>query len=363
MGFPGRVWAEVDLGAIRHNVRLLRRRSRAPRLMAVVKADAYGHGAVPVARAALAGGADGLAVATVAEGSELRRAGIRAPILVFGDLSPVGLRLAIRERLAVSVHSVPSARRIAASGVEVHLKVDTGMNRWGLEPAEVGEALRALGRPPEGVYTHLACADSDPEATRRQLETFDAVLAAHPFGGALVHAANSAATLWHPHAHYGCVRPGIALYGLHPAGDAGDPGGEGLRPALTLRSYVAAVRRLESGEGVSYGLTFRAPGPMLAATVPVGYADGYRRALSGRAEALVRGRRRPLLGRVSMDACVFGVDGDVRLGDEVVLLGRQGDEVVPAEELAAWAGTINYEITTGLNPRRVERSYADVQGS
>ncbi|QYJ17003.1 Alanine racemase [Rubrobacter xylanophilus DSM 9941] len=363
MGAPGRVWAEVDLGAIRHNVCVLRRRSRAPRLMAVVKADAYGHGAVPVARATLAGGADGLAVATAAEGAELRRAGIRAPILVFGDPSPVDLRLAARERLAVSAHSIPSARRIAALGVEVHLKVDTGMNRWGLEPAEVGEALRALGRPPEGVYTHLACADSDPEATRRQLETFDAVLAAHSFGGALVHAANSAATLWHPDAHYDCVRPGIALYGLHPAGDAGDPGEEGLRPALALKSRVAAVRRLEPGEGVSYGLTFRAPGPMLAATVPVGYADGYRRALSGRAEALVRGRRRPLLGRVSMDACVFGVDGDVRLGDEVVLLGRQGDEVVTAEELAAWAGTINYEITTGLNPRRVERSYADVQGS
>lgn len=365
MGTPGRVWAEVDLGAIRHNVRVLRRRSRAPRLMAVVKADGYGHGAVPVARAALAGGADSLAVATAGEGAELRRAGIEAPILVFGDLTPEGLGLAARERLAVSAHSVPSARRIAASSrkLEVHLKVDTGMNRWGLEPGEVGAALKALGRPPDGVYTHLACADSDPEVTRRQLGVFDSVLAAHPFGGALVHAANSAATLWHPGAHYGCVRPGIALYGLHPAGDSGDPGEEGLRPALALKSYVAAVRQIEAGEGVSYGLVFRAPGPMLAATVPVGYADGYRRALSGRAEALVRGRRRPLLGRVAMDACVFGVDGEVRVGDEVVLLGGQGEEAVRAEELAARAGTINYEITTGLNPRRVERSYADVQGS
>jgi len=362
---PGRVWAEVDLGAVRHNVRTLRRRSRAPRLMAVVKADAYGHGAVPVARAALAGGADSLAVATAGEGAELRRAGIRAPVLVFGDLTPEGLRAAARERLAVSAHSVPSARRIAASDLdlEVHLKVDTGMNRWGLEPGEVGAALKALGRTPDGVYTHLACADSDPEATGRQLALFDSVLAAHPFGGALAHAANSAGTLWHPGSHYGCVRPGIALYGLHPAGDAGDPAAEGLRPALALKSYVAAVRRLEPGEGVSYGLAFRAPEPMLAATVPVGYADGYRRALSGRAEALIRGRRRPLLGRVSMDACVFAADREVRVGDEVVLLGEQGGGAVRAEELAARAGTINYEITTGLNPRRVERSYADVQGS
>jgi alanine racemase len=362
---PGRVWAEVDLGAVCDNVRTLRRRSRAPRLMAVVKADAYGHGAAQVARAALAGGADSLAVATAGEGAELRRAGIRAPVLVFGDLTPEGLRAAARERLAVSAHSVPSARRIAASGLdlEVHLKVDTGMNRWGLEPGEVGAALKALGRTPDGVYTHLACADSDPEATGRQLALFDSVLAAHPFGGALAHAANSAATLWHSGSHYGCVRPGIALYGLHPAGDAGDPAAEGLRPALALKSYVAAIRRLEPGEGVSYGLTFRASEPMLAATVPVGYADGYRRALSGRAEALIRGRRRPLLGRVSMDACVFAANREVRVGDEVVLLGEQGGEAIRAEELAAHAGTINYEITTGLNPRRVERSYADVQGS
>src|ERR687893_358 len=273
--------------------------------MAVVKADAYGHGSVEVARACIGAGADSLAVVTVEEGAELRRAGLEAQILVFTDLLPDRLSLAEAYRLAVTAHSIPSARRIAAHhGIEAHLKVNTGMNRWGVEPSEVGEARKILGPRLAGVYTHFASADSDEGATRRQIESFESVLAAHPFGGILVHAANSAATLWHPRSHYDCVRPGVALYGLHPAGDEGDPAAEGLRPAMTLKSYVAGVRRLEPGDRVSYGLTFRAEEPMLAATVPVGYAEGYRRALSGKGEALIRGERLPLLGRVTMDACV-----------------------------------------------------------
>ena len=360
---PSRTWAEVDLGAVRHNVRLLRRRAGVP-LMAVVKADAYGHGAVPVARAALEAGADALAVVTVEEGAELRAAGIIAPILVFTDLLPHELLPARRHNLTVTAHSVQSARRIAAvPRLEAHLKVNTGMNRWGVESPEVGEARRILGDGLAGVYTHFATADSDASETRRQIGRFDAVLADQPLGGVTIHAANSAALLWHPKARYDLVRPGVALYGLHPKGDGGDPAGEGLRPALALKSYVAAVRRLLPGEGVSYGLTYRAEEPTLAATVPVGYAEGYRRALSGRAYALIRGARRPLLGRVTMDACVFGADDGVEVGDEVVLLGGQGDEGVSAEELGRLAGTINYEITTGVNPRRVERSYTDVRGS
>ena len=360
---PSRTWAEIDLGAVRHNVRALKRRANETRLMAVVKADAYGHGAVPVSRAALEAGADYLAVVTVEEAAELRRAGIEAPILVFTDLLPDRLSLAEELELAVTAHSLVSARRIAARpGLEAHLKVNTGMNRWGVEPHEVGEARRILGSQLSGVYTHLASADCDEAATRRQLSAFNDVLAAQPFGGVLVHAANSAAILWHQDAHYDCVRPGVALYGLHPAGDGGDAADEGLRPAMVLKSYVAGVRRLEAGDGVSYGLTFKAGSPTFAATVPAGYAEGYRRALSGRAEALIRGERRPLLGRVTMDACVFEVDGAVEVGDEVVLLGGQGNGRVTAEELGARAGTINYEVTTGVNPRRVERSYEDVRG-
>jgi alanine racemase len=360
---PSRTWAEVDLGAVRHNVRALGRRAGVP-LMAVVKADAYGHGAVPVARAALEAGADSLAVVTAEEGAELRAAGINAPILVFTDLPPDRLTLAHQHDLAVTAHSLQSARRIASvPGLSAHLKVNTGMNRWGVEPSEVGEVRKILGDGLAGVYTHLSSADSDAEETRRQIGRFDAVLADQPFGGLTVHAANSAALLWHPGSRYDLVRPGISLYGLHPRGDEGDPTEEGLRPAMTLKSYVAGIRRLLPGEGVSYGLTYKAGEPMFAATVPVGYAEGYRRALSGKGQALIRGARRPLLGRVTMDACVFGVDGAVEVGEEVVLLGEQGDEGVSAEELGRLAGTINYEITTGINPRRVERSYTDVRGS
>ncbi len=361
---PGRTWTEVDLGAIRHNVRTLRRRAPGSRLMAVVKADAYGHGAVPVARAALEAGAEGLAVVTAEEGAELREAGIEAPVLVFTDLLPDALALAERYRLTVTAHSPQSAKLIVARpGLRAHLKVNTGMNRWGVGPEGVGEVSRMLGENLSGVYTHFASADSDAEATRRQIEAFGAVLSAHDFGGVHVHAANSAATLWHPSSHHDYVRPGVALYGMHPAGDAGDPHEEGLRPALSLKSYVADVRDLAPGEGVSYGLTWRAGAPARVATVPVGYAEGYRRALSGGACALIGGRRSPLLGRVTMDACVFGVGEEVRVGDEVVLVGEQGEEVLRAEEVARWAGTINYEITTGINPRRVERSYGSVQGS
>lgn len=326
--------------------------------MAVVKADAYGHGAVEVARAALSAGADSLAVVTAEEGAELRYAGIGSPILVFTDLLPERLALAAANGLTVTAHSLRSARSIAGvPGLRAHLKVNTGMNRWGVAPEEVARARRVLGDRLSGVYTHLASADSDPDATRRQLDAFDEVIAAHPLGGLTVHAANSAATLWHPRARHDLVRPGVALYGLHPGGDAGDPYEEGLRPAMTLKSYVAAVRRLEPGDGVSYGLTFRAQRPMYAATVSAGYAEGYRRTLSNTGVALVRGARRPVLGRVTMDAFVVGVDEDVEVGDEVVLLGEQGTERIGAEELGRRAGTINYEITTGVDPRRVERLY------
>ena len=359
---PSRTWAEVDLGAVRHNVITLRRIAPNSRLMAVVKADAYGHGSVEAARAAIEAGADSLAVVTVEEGAELRHAGLGVPILVFTDLPPDRLPLAAEHHLAVTAHSIPSARRIAAHpGLEAHLKVNTGMNRWGVELSEVGEARKILGARLAGVYTHFASADSDEVATLRQISRFESVLAAQPFGGVLVHAANSAATLWYPKSHYDCVRPGGAIYGLHPAN--GDAAAEDLRPAMALKSYVAGVRRVAPGDGVSYGLTFRAEEPTFSATVPGGYAEGYRRTLSGRAEALIRGFRRPLLGRVTMDACVFGVDEEVEVGDEVVLLGSQGTEHVSAEELGSLAGTINYEITTGINPRRVERSYEDVRGS
>lgn len=355
---PSRTWAEIDLGAVRHNVRELKRRAPASQLMAVVKADAYGHGAVDVALAAREAGAESFAVVTVEEGADLRRGGITEEVLVFTDLLSDRLLRAEELRLTVTAHSVTSAKRIAAHpGLRAHLKVNTGMNRWGVERDEVGEARRILGDQLTGVYTHLACADSDTDETKRQLDAFERVLADNPFGGVRVHAANSAGALWHPASHYDCIRPGVAIYGLHPAGNEGDPDDENLRPAMRLKSYVADIRRLEPGEGVSYGMTFRAVEPMRVVTVPVGYAEGYRRALSGKAAALIGGRRRPLLGRVTMDASVFGADESVVVGDEVVLLGEQGEDLISAEEIGRWADTINYEVTTGVDPRRVERSY------
>lgn len=353
-----RTAAAIDLAAIRHNTRTLLSRASGSRLMAVVKADAYGHGAVECARTSLEAGASSLAVVTAEEGAELRDAGITAPILVFTDLLPEKLTLAAARGLTVTAHSLASARAVAKTpGLQAHLKVNTGMNRWGVAPEEVAEARSILGESLRGVYTHLASADSDPEATRRQLDAFDKLLDVHPFSGVTVHAANSAGTLWHSRARYDLVRPGVALYGLHPGGDAGDPYEEGLRPAMTLKSYVAAVRRLSPGDGVSYGLTFRAEEPMYAATVPCGYAEGYRRTLSNTGVALIRGRRRSVLGRVTMDAVVIGADEEVEVGDEVVLFGEQDGERVGAEELGRLAGTINYEITTGIDPRRVERVY------
>jgi alanine racemase len=356
---PSRTWAEIDLSAIRHNVRVLKQRAANTDLMAVVKADAYGHGAVEISRAALEAGADSLAVVTVEEGTQLRDAGIDAPILVFTDLPPDRLSLAVAQDLTVTAHSIQSAKLIAQHpGIKAHLKVNTGMNRWGVEPNEVGAAVKVIGDQLTGVYTHFASADEDEVATKAQISTFDKVLSANSLGDVLVHASNSAATLWHPAARYDCVRPGVSVYGLHPAN--GDAAEEDLRPALSLKSYVAAVRELSPGEGVSYGLTFRAREPMSAVTVPVGYAEGYRRTGSGEARALIGGVRRPLLGRVTMDACVFGVDSSVAVGDEVVLIGNQGEDSIGANEAGRWAGTINYEITTGINDRRVERRYSNV---
>jgi alanine racemase len=234
------------------------------------------------------------------------------------------------------------------------------MNRWGVAPEEAGEARRVLGAQLTGVYTHLASADSDEEATRRQLDLFDRVLAATT-------SAAPSSTPRTPPARSGILAPTATssapaspCTGLHPVGDSGDPADEGLRPALSLKSYVASIRRLAPGEGVSYGLTFRAGEPTLAATVPVGYAEGYRRALSNNSEALIRGKRSPLLGRVTMDACVFAVDESVEVGDEVVLVGEQEGETIRAEEVARRSGTINYEVTTGLDARRVERSYGNM---
>ena len=321
----------VNLDALARNVETLRRASAPADLWAVVKADAYGHGARDCARAALRAGAAALCVATVQEGAALRPSVGGARILVLGPLAPgeEGLAREAALEVAVSTPELPD-------GVRAHVKVDTGMGRYGMSPDE------ALAIPPErvvGVMSHLATADEADEGfARRQLRAFDAVAAAFP--GAVRHVANSAAALRFPEARFDAVRCGIALYGLSPFGD--DPARHGLEPVLAWRSYVALAKTLAGGESTGYGRRFVAAGPTRIGLVPVGYADGFRRAFTG-TEVLVDGRRRRVVGAVSMDSFAVELD-DEREGAPVTLIG----ESLLAEEHARVAGTINYEVTCGI---------------
>lgn len=358
--------AEVDLEAIRHNVRALKPANA--ELMAVVKADAYGHGAAAVARAAVAAGAAWLGVAMVEEGLELRQSGIQAPILVLSEFPPGSEKEALAAGLAPSVYTergleaTAEAARSAGRRVGAHVKVDTGMHRVGVWPPQEAVAfVRRLvdgGLEFEGLWTHFARSEEDPDVTREQLRQLLAV-AEELAGAGLVpryrHAANSAATILHPESHLDMVRVGVALYGLEPGSGLGRRAG--LRPALAWRSAVSMVKRLPPGEAVSYGHRYRVDRECSVATVPVGYADGYPRRASGRAEVLIGGRRRAVAGTVTMDQILVDCGEDeVEAGDEVVLIGEQGGWSVTAEELADWSGTINYEVVTAIGTR-VPREY------
>jgi len=337
-----RAVARIDLGAIERNC------GRLPKpLCAVVKANAYGHGMVPVAEAALAGGAEWLAIATAEEAAELRTAGVGAPLLVMGALTRDELRTAVEADADV----VAWTEEVAGAAPRVHVKLDTGMGRLGTKDREL--ALRLAARANAvGLMTHFATADErGDEHFRAQLAAFREFAGELGRDDLLVHAANSAAALRDPESHFGMVRCGVAVYGLDPFQE--DPGAHGLEPALSLHSWVASLRRLEPGESAGYGRRWRAEEPTWLATVPIGYGDGWRRALTNNADVLIRGRRHPLVGAVSMDnvTVALGRDTDVRLGDEVVLIGCQGGECILAEELARRLGTINYEVTTGLLPR------------
>jgi alanine racemase len=363
-----RARARIDLGAIERNCRRLDAAAGRAALCAVVKGNGYGHGSIPAARAALAGGATWLAVATANEAAALREAGIDARLIVLGALSPEELDLALQSDADVVAWTHELVGGIAArGGGRVHVKLDTGMGRLGTrDPAEATAVLEAIDAEPTltaaGLMTHFATADdrSSPFMDE-QLERFLAwapPLAAER-DGLVLHAANSAATLRDPRAHLDLVRCGIAIYGLDPFGE--DPADHGLEPALRLTSYVAAVKGVEPGQSAGYGRRFVADEPATLATVPIGYADGVRRGLTNNAEILVRGRRRPLAGTVSMDNVTALVDGDVEELDEVVLIGEQDGERVLAEEWARRLDTINYEITCGISAR-VPREYGPEEG-
>jgi alanine racemase len=307
-------------------------------------------------------------VATVSEAEPLRAAGITAPILVFGYTAPWQAREAVRLDLRTTVYALESARALARAAhdlereVRVHVKIDTGMARLGLRTEDVPAiveffaALRELpGLIVEGVFTHFATADSaDQTYARRQLERFHAVLAALEERGLrppLVHAANSAAMLALPEARFDMVRPGVAIYGLAPSAEVRLP--EGFRPALAFKTQVAQVKDVPAGEGISYGATYVTTAPARIAVLPVGYADGFRRAPANWGEVLVRGRRAPLVGRVCMDQCMIDVTAipGVRQGDEVVLIGRQGSDELTTEAVAERLGTISYEVVAELLAR------------
>jgi len=381
-----RAWADVDLGAIAHNVRVLRELAGPAELCAVVKANGYGHGAVEVARAAVAAGATRLAVAQVAEGVALREAGLAVPIWVLSEPDPAEMATAVAAVLEPAVYSPTAidaavAAEAAAAGADggawgggtgltVHLKIDTGMHRVGAAPDDAVALARRIVEAAPGlrlgsVWTHLACADAvSPDGdllaavTEAQLACYERVLAELAAAGIdvpLRHAANSAGTIAHPSARYDVVRCGIALYGLPPA--PGMAGWVPLRPALSWRTRVSFVKRVAAGESISYGHRRTLNEPATVATVPVGYADGLPRGLwANGGSMLVGGRRRPILGVVTMDQTMVDCGDDpVQVGDEAVIIGTQDDEAITADDLAAAMGTINYEICTSISPRVTRR--------
>lgn len=366
VGRPTR--AEIDLSAIRHNVLALKSLTGpSVKFCAVVKADGYGHGAVAVAAMALAAGADYLAVAVLDEALSLRAAGFTGPILVLGYTPPSQASLVAENGLTQTIFNLQQAEALNAAAASlgvvarVHLKVDTGMGRLGTPPGQAGDFAAGVKRfphlLPEGIYTHFAKADSrDKSSARQQLEAFKCALDSVAGQGVAIpikHCANSAALLDLPEAHMDMVRAGISLYGLWPSGETSRP--VSLQPAMRLKSKIAMLKKVPAGTPISYGWTFVTNRESLIATLPVGYADGWTRMLSGKAQIVVAGRKAPVVGRICMDQCMADVTGIEGLseGDDVLLFG--GPQL-PAEEVAAQLETINYEIVCMVG-KRVPRLY------
>ncbi len=359
---PSRV--EIDAAALASNVRLLKAYVGCQvGMMAVVKANAYGHGAVTVARIALRNGAACLAVANMTEAIELRAAGMAAPILVLSYIPVSAIPQAIQGDISVSVFDLELARRYEAAArdvkgrLKIHIKVDSGMGRLGALPADALRLFRYLQSVNqfdiEGIYTHFSLAGEDPKYTAKQLATFKTALGAMQAGGfsfRYIHAANSAATVASRAACFNLVRPGLLLYGLNPSRQLKLAG---LRPVMSWKTVIIQVKTLPANSNVGYGNSYRTCGEETIAVLPVGYADGLRRSPQTWREVLIRGKRAPLVGRVSMEKTTLDVTHipDVSAGDEVVLMGRQGDEEISADEIADWLGTINYELVATILPR------------
>lgn len=370
---PSASWAEVDLAAIRHNLHQIRSLvGPACGVWAVVKADAYGHGAVPVARAAAEAGAAGLAVSSLGEAAELRESGLEAPILLLGSGNCNWAEAAVRLDLIQTACDPDIVRLISRAAEElgktarVHLKIDTGMGRFGVAPedaASFAETLLSLpGLRLEGVFSHLATAeDADPSYALLQFGRYQAslqALSASSVDPGIRHLANSAAALRFPDMRLDAVRTGLAIYGIRP--DAPDLPPLDLRPALTWKTRVAFTQRVPAGSSISYGRTYVTKQDTLVAVLPVGYADGYPRHASNRAQVLLRGTACRVIGVVCMDHLMVDATatGEPRVGDEVTLLGRQGNAQISANQLAQWAGTVVHAVPT-LIGQRVRRHHLD----
>lgn len=365
------VWAEVDLSAVRHNIGVLREVAQGAEVMGVVKGYAYGHGNPECATAMLEGGATRLGVARVAEALHLREAGVTAPIHVFTEPPPAAARTLVDNDLTAAVYThefadaLSDAATAAKKSVPVHVKLDTGMHRVGLLSDDVPGAIERIARLPgleiEGVWSHLAVADvPDHPFTRKQLDLFSELVARIERAGIELryrHIANSAAALSIPDSHYDLVRCGVASFGMWPGPALA--GSADLRPALTLKARVNMTKKVHAGEALSYGLRYEVEQDSRVVTVPAGYADGYDRRLSGRADVLLGGKRYKVSGTVCMDQFMVDIGDDkVEVGAIVTLIGADGSERVTAEQLATHIGTINYEVTTRI-PSRVPRIYLE----
>jgi len=358
-------WAEINLDAIAHNVQEIKKFvGKDTEIIASVKANAYGHGLRPVARAALEAGASRLAVHRIQPAIALREAGITAPILLMGHTPPSGIDLVLQNHITPTLADWETAKAISAradSPVPVHIKIDTGMSRYGLEPEKAVDFVHYISKLPhlivEGLFSHFATADeADLAPAKRQFSLFKQILGQLEALGHTIpvpHICNSAGVVTMPEAHMAAVRPGLLIYGMAPSEESlpAFP----LRQAITLKSTVIHVRTLPPGSTISYGRTYTTRVPIRAALVSLGYGDGYPRLISNRGEVLIRGQRAPIRGRICMDQFVVEVTGipGVRIGDEVVAIGQQGGEEITPEEVAGWAETNNYEIVTGLLPQVV----------
>ena len=354
-------WVDIDLGAIAHNVAAFRRLSSGAEVCAVVKADAYGHGDVPVAEAALAAGATWLAVALVEEGIRLRESGIEAPILMLSEPALEDAPVVVTWNLTPTVYRhvfLEMFAEVAPVGTPIHIKVDTGMHRVGCAPADAAHLVkqaRSLGLDVQGIWTHFASAEDDPAFTRLQIERFEEAVVG--LDVPMQHLANTAGTILFPEARADLVRVGLGVYGLYPSDACREV--IDLRPAMSVHSRVSYVQRLPGGERPSYGRIRALESDSTVATVPLGYADGVPRLLSRRGgEVLIRGSRLPLAGTVTMDQIVVDCgDREVAVGDDVVLIGNQDEASISADEWAGLTETISYEVVCGIGPRMPRRHH------